>query len=119
MTQSPLIHNRVEFLVVSDIYTTGVNDDDLFGEDFSSEDMVREEVLIKHTIVISLEDEFRECYDTIKDELKPEWTVIDRSGQGTHFITVAHSYTEVKTVYRRLEDESATFIHRYTKVENE
>lgn len=119
MNQGPSVTNRVQLLVVSDVYETGVNDDNLLGVEFQEEDLISQEVLIKHTVVISLEDEFREGYDIQTNCLKPEWTVIDRWGEGTHFLTVAHSYTEIKAMYRRLEEETNTFFHRYTKVENE
>ena len=119
MNQGQSVSNRAEFLVVSDVYETGINESNLLGVEFDQEDLISQEVLIKHTIVISLQDEIREDYDIDKNRLKPEWTVIDRWGEGTHFLTVAHSYEEVKARYRQLEEETNTFIHRYTRIENE
>lgn len=108
-----MINNRIEFNIVCDIYSTGVDFDSLSGEQFNISDLIEEGILIKNEICITSYDEIREHYDIDINHIHPSWTVIKRGGYDKKSITVAHSYEYVKAIYKQLQKETDEQNNRY------
>lgn len=114
-----LIENRVELPVILDLYEQERAVDPLSGEEYDGERLIAQDITLLHTIVISLDDEFRQGVNSKTGKIDPTTTIIDRSGSGTNQLIVKRTYEEVEAIYQKLATDTAAFILMFTKIENE
>lgn len=113
MNLNKLIKNRIEFVVLSDIYETKEEEDLLSEKKYETEEPIALLVKIKHVIVITLEDEITQFYDIDKLKVNPDLAIIDRQGRHDEFVTVVMPYEDLKVIYEELENSSVEFINTY------